>query len=64
MDIRHVGLVAFILLLTTPRYIRKNVLYVYLRIYFCAYVSIWMRANQVNVNWNVSQVDKRTQQVN
>jgi hypothetical protein len=24
-----------------------------LRIYFCAYFSNWMRAGQVNVNWNL-----------
>jgi hypothetical protein len=46
----HKSLHAFIPLLTTPRYIRKNVLH--LRRYFCAYFSTWMRGGQVNVNWN------------
>jgi hypothetical protein len=50
-DPLHVGLLAWIPLLTPPTNLRINVLP--LRRYFCADFSHWMRAGQVNVNWNL-----------
>jgi hypothetical protein len=44
-----VGLLAFILLLTTPRYISKNVLLQ--RRFVCACFTTWITAGQLNVKY-------------